>query len=118
MCYRCGVCRVVVGPREPRRLHRIYRTIEQQVWAPVGSTRKLKTVQRKEIAREVAVCSKCETRLGWVPLAALLQTEAPAPVRKRDVEPAPAVVPAPARKGLPISGRRASLSGLGDMLKR
>lgn len=118
MCYRCDVCGIVVPVREKRRLHRTYQTIERSVTVGTWPHQKTEIRHCRDIAREIPVCAGCERQLGTTPLAVLVRLKATAPVRKRDVEPAPAVVPPPVRKGLPISGASAPRRGLADLLKR
>ncbi len=118
MCYRCEVCSVIVPAREKRRLHRIYRTIEEQVWSGTVPS-KLVPRQRKEIAREIPVCGRCEADLCGVPLPVLqrVRVESPSPTGKSRIVHAPDVVPAPVRtKG--VNGVVCRKQGLGEILKR
>ena len=78
MCYRCQICKKNVGPRIPRLLHVIYRTVErpQRFARPAVIQTAEKdgqpfrvvsqppvSLSRKEIAREIPVCEECKARL-------------------------------------------------------
>lgn len=60
MSYRCGVCQTVVKPHQPRRTRLVMRDVVRKDF----DGEKIVEVVRKEISREVPVCSHCFGMLG------------------------------------------------------
>lgn len=87
MCYRCQVCREVVPHGVPRLLHVIYREVpyDRPAANSFGVADRLidRPATRREITREIAVCSRCKDRLDAKPRNSLRNFVSVAPNKRR-----------------------------------
>lgn len=59
MCYRCEVCKRVVGAKQPKRTYALTRLVPCQVRTSAGMVRG----EREEIEQEIPVCHPCQLLL-------------------------------------------------------